>query len=531
MVALVPESKFRNMFWTFAWIYLIVEAWKYWKWKALLPYPLQVIIQVIISNVLGGGPLPNDPLDLVTMPLPVIVIKSIINIGGLVVFYIFLRKSRKENALDMPVRTDQQAFKEEKGREENHKYYDHQQTTGSGKEEGSVADDAIHDTQEWVGWVIVSIAGMVILSFIIISMIGILNRDREDLEGHKPHVSGSSGSGDRDYTKTDTKVASNDVTNTQWKKFGTDREGDHFYRFDESSKAFPDILSVTTRLVYSEEGKKGYIQKRQEAKLPVQGFDQLNSRTVLYGLNCEGSKKEICVLEIFELTGDGKTLDYAKAGSYKDWNEIPPGTVYDELNRMICTGPEGKSRQDNTISDTLQKSSDGVAGEKVDSTKDRQAAGNENTAEHRFNRGASYPESGTNRREEVDAYRKDEPLESDNAAAHFNRGVTYVESGMYQEAVEAYRQTIRIQPDYAVALNNLGWTYKKLGRYQEAVQVCKQALSIKPDLPEAHFNVGEAYLILNDRRAALHEYSILKNLDKKLAKELLTEIENKTKNK
>ncbi|MBP1734327.1 MAG: hypothetical protein H6Q53_614, partial [Deltaproteobacteria bacterium] len=60
------------------------------------------------------------------------------------------------------------------------------------------------------------------------------------------------------------------------------------------------------------------------------------SRTVLYGLNCVSKTKEICVLEIFELAEDGKTLDYAKAGSYKQWSDIPPGSVYDELQRIIC---------------------------------------------------------------------------------------------------------------------------------------------------------------------------------------------------
>ena len=35
-------------------------------------------------------------------------------------------------------------------------------------------------------------------------------------------------------------AAVNDVKSTEWKKSGTDKEGDHFYRFDESSKAFPD---------------------------------------------------------------------------------------------------------------------------------------------------------------------------------------------------------------------------------------------------------------------------------------------------
>jgi hypothetical protein len=131
-----------------------------------------------------------------------------------------------------------------------------------------------------------------------------------------------------------------DVKSTEWVRFGTDTDGDHFYRFDESSKNFPDVLSVKTRLVYSEEGKNRYVEARRKAKLPTQGLEQLDSRTVLYGLNCVSKTKEICVLEIFELTKEGKTLDYAKSGSYRDWSVIPEGTVYDELHRVIC--PEKK---------------------------------------------------------------------------------------------------------------------------------------------------------------------------------------------
>jgi hypothetical protein len=131
--------------------------------------------------------------------------------------------------------------------------------------------------------------------------------------------------------------AVSDVKSTQWTKFGSDPDGDHFYRFDASSKNFPDVLSVKTRLVYNEEGKKRYVEARRKAKLPAEGLEQqLDSRTVLYGLNCVSKQRELCVLEVFELTKDGKTLDYAKTGSYKDWSHIPPGTVYEELARIIC---------------------------------------------------------------------------------------------------------------------------------------------------------------------------------------------------
>jgi hypothetical protein len=137
-----------------------------------------------------------------------------------------------------------------------------------------------------------------------------------------------------------TKKGIEDAKSTDWKKYGTDEEGEHFYRFDASSKAFPDVLSVKTKIVYSESGKNHYIEKRRKNQLPVQGFEALHSRTVLYGLNCVSQKGELCVLEVFELTKDGQTLDYAKAGSYKNWTHIPPDSVYAELHRIICPEPK-----------------------------------------------------------------------------------------------------------------------------------------------------------------------------------------------
>ncbi len=82
---------------------------------------------------------------------------------------------------------------------------------------------------------------------------------------------------------------------------------------------------MKTKIIYSEEGKKNYIAKRQKNSLPVQGFENLYARTVLYGLNCVSEKGELVVLEVFELTKDGKTLDYAKSGSYKNWTAYRAG--------------------------------------------------------------------------------------------------------------------------------------------------------------------------------------------------------------
>lgn len=50
--ALFDTQPAKNIGWTVAWIYLSIVAWRYWKWKALLPYPAQVIISAVLGVVL-----------------------------------------------------------------------------------------------------------------------------------------------------------------------------------------------------------------------------------------------------------------------------------------------------------------------------------------------------------------------------------------------------------------------------------------------------------------------------------------------
>lgn len=69
----------KNILWTTMWIYLTIEAWKYWKWKALLPYPiyfLAVFVTVgIMASVGADGRGPTYPIVVFAL-----------NIGGLTIF-------------------------------------------------------------------------------------------------------------------------------------------------------------------------------------------------------------------------------------------------------------------------------------------------------------------------------------------------------------------------------------------------------------------------------------------------------------
>ena len=74
-----------SIFWTFAWILLSIESWKFWRWRALLPYPASILCSLIIALIVVMG-LEGDLKSARLMG-------SIINIAGLIVFaVIYLRK-------------------------------------------------------------------------------------------------------------------------------------------------------------------------------------------------------------------------------------------------------------------------------------------------------------------------------------------------------------------------------------------------------------------------------------------------------
>ena len=88
----------KNIIWTALWIYLSIEAWKFWRWKALLPYPIFLLLNVIISVSYKVFLSISDPGML---PWLYIGVKLALNIGGLIYFYSILieeiKKGREES--------------------------------------------------------------------------------------------------------------------------------------------------------------------------------------------------------------------------------------------------------------------------------------------------------------------------------------------------------------------------------------------------------------------------------------------------
>jgi len=83
--AIAGTKPLKNIAWTVGWIYLTIEAWKYWKWKALLPYSILISVTIVGSLLLSGAGFEYKSI-------PVAVLMAMANIVGLVIFYVILTK-------------------------------------------------------------------------------------------------------------------------------------------------------------------------------------------------------------------------------------------------------------------------------------------------------------------------------------------------------------------------------------------------------------------------------------------------------
>jgi uncharacterized membrane protein YfcA len=77
----------KNMIWTVWWLYLTIESWKYWRWKALLPYPLFILAYIMTISILMG-------VGVEYRSLTNLIVLMSLNIMGLATFYMYFRKAQ-----------------------------------------------------------------------------------------------------------------------------------------------------------------------------------------------------------------------------------------------------------------------------------------------------------------------------------------------------------------------------------------------------------------------------------------------------
>jgi hypothetical protein len=91
--AAVGKNPPHNFIWTTLWIYLTIEAWKYWKWKALLPYPTFLLLNVTAGLIMeSAGVNYIESLGLKYPSWTRLIVITSLNIGGLILFFISIIK-------------------------------------------------------------------------------------------------------------------------------------------------------------------------------------------------------------------------------------------------------------------------------------------------------------------------------------------------------------------------------------------------------------------------------------------------------
>lgn len=149
-------------------------------------------------------------------------------------------------------------------------------------------------------------------------------------------------------------------------------------------------------------------------------------------------------------------------------------------------------------------------------------------------------------------------LDPGNVKARFELASAYGQLNRTDEQIESFKEILALRPEHVPTLHQMGNTIGRIGRYDEALDLLLQASALDPDnaqihfdigvtyrhkkLPEkelraytqairanpymaqAHHNMGQLFLSQGNRMLALHQYEILKSLEKTLADRLFKKI-------
>jgi hypothetical protein len=85
--------------------------------------------------------------------------------------------------------------------------------------------------------------------------------------------------------------------------------------------------------VFSDKGRKEYIQNRKEKKLSIEGYDKLSNIQSFSEINCK--QKIIMSISVSDFDTDGKKLDSYFVDKPK-WVKIRNNSFFDSLRKEVC---------------------------------------------------------------------------------------------------------------------------------------------------------------------------------------------------
>ena len=113
--------------------------------------------------------------------------------------------------------------------------------------------------------------------------------------------------------------------------------------------------------------------------------------------------------------------------------------------------------------------------------------------------------------EAVETFQRALEIAPDDARTYLSLGAVYTEMGDFYRAIGMFERSSRIAPT-GLALSNLGTAYYRLGRFGEAVSAYESAIRIDAQSPLLHGNLGDAYLRVDRKADANHEFTTAREL-------------------
>jgi hypothetical protein len=118
---------------------------------------------------------------------------------------------------------------------------------------------------------------------------------------------------------------------SDWVEFYTSKMGNvTSYKKVTTEK---DQAKCLVKEVFSDKGRKEYIQKRIEKKLSIEGYDKLSNIQSLSEINCK--KRMIMSISVSDFDTDGKKLDSYFVDKPK-WVKIRDNSFFDYLKKEVC---------------------------------------------------------------------------------------------------------------------------------------------------------------------------------------------------
>jgi hypothetical protein len=114
-----------------------------------------------------------------------------------------------------------------------------------------------------------------------------------------------------------------------WVEYSSSNDGTNiYYKKVSIEHRTKDLVQVWFKVVFSDEGKKDYVDGMTERK-----WDKFSHILILQEIDCK--KQMVQILSITDYDTDGKVLE-TKSPDKPEWDNVIPGSMGDNLREKVC---------------------------------------------------------------------------------------------------------------------------------------------------------------------------------------------------